>query len=126
MLESLPRLALSVLYTGAATAEIYGVFDGHGGKQAAVFSSKQFVNHLQQAVAKQGHQENANDQPDIPKELQACAELKPEVWEAWDAQERLVACLPEAFVSCFKTLQDGFFEQSKVPYSSLHSSVPCL
>ena len=50
---------LCALRAGSASLDLFGVFDGHGGKQAAAFAAKHLlaaaVDELAAGVAKQGH-----------------------------------------------------------------------
>ncbi len=78
------------LHAGSATVDVFGIFDGHGGKQAATFASKHMaaalLEELQACLSKQQTAEKHGNGIAIPSKhsngahsegaaLAACAEL---------------------------------------------------
>ena len=136
----------SYVFAGASTpvgADIFGIFDGHGGKQAATFVSKHLTSRLLEEVAATGASHSvqqeaaahsqapdpdlmatslesgsswlADRQPDsIPEQLKQCDSLAPEAWAAWHAQDALVDVLPDVLCSTFSSVQRDFYVGTQV------------
>lgn len=96
--------------------DVFGVFDGHGGKQAALFAKNHSLVHLTSAIKEHVKQEGANFEGDIPEDLKSCSDVHQSVWTEWSQQQKLIESLPNAYISCFKHLQEAFFEGAKVSH----------
>ena len=94
--------------------DIFGVFDGHGGKQAANFASKHVLPILQNELAGA----NINTDTALPEGLWEYTELPDEDKLAWQMQDTMVQCLPTALVSTFRKVQDQFHANTQVCYGS--------
>lgn len=90
--------------------DLFGVFDGHGGKQAASFASKHVLPILQEALA------GVNVKPDtaLPEIFSEYTQLSDDDKLAWRTQDTMVQCLPAALVSTFKKVQDQFHAHTQV------------
>ena len=90
--------------------DVYGVFDGHGGKQAAVFASKHVLPLLQEELA------DTSVKTDIivPEGLEGYNQLSEEDKLAWQAQDALVQQIPAALVATFHKVQQQFHEHTQV------------
>lgn len=106
----------------AVAMDFFGVYDGHGGKQAATFASRHLLEKLQAALQTAQQQPGSASQDEMPPELQDCPHLTPEDWAAWSSQEHLVCALPQAFAAAFRELQADFFHSTKVTFRPLQSA----
>ncbi|DBA81256.1 TPA: hypothetical protein ACH3X2_006882 [Trebouxia sp. C0005] len=90
--------------------DVFGVFDGHGGKQAANFAAKHVLPTLQQELAE------ITLTPDeaVPEELEAYSQLSDEDKLAWHTQDALVQQLPAALVKSFQKVQEQFHENTQI------------
>ena len=93
---------------------LYGVFDGHGGKQAAAFASKHILPVLQQQLTSIQAPCGAK----LCDELEDYREWLPEEdIFAWQAQDAFAEALPRALAQTFRQVQEQFHEHTKVkPY----------
>lgn len=131
------RLLLSA---GAASLDVFGIFDGHGGKQAAAFASKHLVPTLLAELDSGGAADKGGSHPraaaaggsgggggggaegvgpgpcDPPEaaEVLGCAEIPAGDKALWRCQDRVSAALPGALCRAFCGVQDQFFNTSKV------------
>lgn len=104
---------------------LYGVFDGHGGKQAATFASKHILPVLQQQLASV----QASSGVKLAEELEDYREQLPaEDTAAWQAQGAFAEALPRALVETFRQVQEQFHAHTKVrritalcTYTALHA-----
>ena len=101
--------------------DIFGVFDGHGGKQAANFASKHVLRILQDKLAGVTVQAGA----DLPEELQEYSQLSKDDRLVWQTQDALVQELPAALVSTFQEVQEQFHKHTQVQ-SALSFCSPAL
>ncbi|KAL3143652.1 hypothetical protein ABBQ38_002448 [Trebouxia sp. C0009 RCD-2024] len=94
--------------------DLFGVFDGHGGKQAAGFASKHVLPILQEELA------GVDVKPDaaLPEVLCEYTQLSDDDKLAWRMQDAMVQCLPAALVSTFKKVQDQFHAHTQVSGST--------
>ncbi|KAK9814069.1 hypothetical protein WJX72_000281 [[Myrmecia] bisecta] len=118
----LQQRAISTNDVGAATFDAFGIFDGHGGKLAAQYASKNLVNHVVGAL------DGISPSPDVTapveeqlqqlmtKELaDSTSQLVSDVdKQAWRAQDVLVDKLPQALSRGFEETQKDFWSRSKV------------
>lgn len=104
-----------LLAGGCIGYDLFCVFDGHGGKQAASFASKHVLPILQQELA------GAILKTDIalPEDLLEYTELSDEDKHAWHMQDTMVQRLPTALVSTFRKVQDQFHANTQVSQGSL-------
>ena len=96
------------------TLDFFGIYDGHGGKQAATYASRHLPDKLLEVVPTASQREAGVGKAEPPPELQSCKKLSEEDWMVWEQQEALVSGLPEALVEAFQKLQSDFFETTKV------------
>lgn len=99
--------------------DVYGVFDGHGGKQAANYAAKHVLAILQEELADTALDEDT----EVPKELEAYSQLCEEDRLAWYTQDALVKKLPAALVSTFQKVQEQFHEHTQVWTCLYHHTV---
>ena len=94
---------------------VYGVFDGHGGKQAANFASRNLTEKLLAAL-EETSKSLKNEEPESTalEELRGCSRLEGPDWALWQGQDRVIDALPAALTSAFQRLQADFFENCKV------------
>lgn len=104
-----------LLAGGCIGYDLFGVFDGHGGKQAANFASKHVLPILQEELA--GASLKAESA--LPEDLLEYAELSDEDKHAWHMQDTMVQHLPAALVSTFRKVQDQFHANTQVCQGSL-------
>ena len=98
--------------------DIYAVFDGHGGKQAATFASRNLTEKLLGLAKESAASSNkAKRDPRDLQELSFPAELDSSVWSHWESQDQLTEVLPGCLTDAFCKLQEDFFQQSKVRQS---------
>ena len=94
---------------------VYGVFDGHGGKQAANFASRNLTDKLLAALEETTRfPEHEEPESTAREELQGCSRLGGEDWALWQGQDRVIDALPAALTSAFQRVQADFFENCKV------------
>ena len=94
--------------------DVYAVFDGHGGKQAATFASRNLTEKLVGLLRKSASSDKTSKgSPDLHK-LSFPAELDNEVWTYWESQDKLMEVLPGCLTEAFCKLQEDFFQQTKV------------
>ena len=94
---------------------VYGVFDGHGGKQAANFASRNLTDKLLAALEESTRSlEHEEPESTAREELQGCSRLEGADWALWQRQDRVIDALPAALTSAFQRLQADFFENCKV------------
>ncbi|KAK9918098.1 hypothetical protein WJX75_001295 [Coccomyxa subellipsoidea] len=120
---------------GNASVDIFGVFDGHGGKQAAVYASKHMMSAvlsaLDQHIGKDDEDTCENGMciptkhaPDAVVEVSAeeqladCDVVKPEERALWRAQDAIVEAMPHALSDAFQKVEADFFEHTKVSGST--------
>lgn len=98
--------------------DIYAVFDGHGGKQAATFASRNLTEKLL-GIAKESAASSikAKRESGDLQELSFPAELDSNIWSHWESQDQLTEVLPGCLTDAFCKLQADFFQQSKVRQS---------
>ena len=96
------------------TLDFFGIYDGHGGKQAATYASRHLPDKLLEVLPPASQREADVAKAEPPPELQSCKKLSEEDWVVWEQQEALVSGLPEALVEAFQKLQSEFFETTKV------------
>jgi hypothetical protein len=98
---------------GPLEADVFGVFDGHGGKQAAVYAAKNLFAEV--AADLPNHMTSAGEagegRPDDPKVLDAVPES---VLREWELQDAVVKGLPAALVSGFSSLNEKYIAANKV------------
>ena len=99
---------------GAVKADIFGVFDGHGGKQAATYASRNLVERLQAVLQEHTSLESDLQEPCSLQRLRTLDAVEDRTWQLWDAQDRVIQKLPSSLVECFSQLQSDFFKQAKV------------
>ena len=116
-LQMLTTLALqpcdpfSWLHAGCSIDyDLFGVFDGHGGKQAANFASKHVLPIFQEELAGA----SLTTDTALPEDLSEYTELSDDDRLAWQVQDAMVQCLPTALVSTFRKVQDQFHANTKV------------
>lgn len=90
---------------------MYGVFDGHGGKQAATFAAKHIVPVLQEQLVSVPL---SSDHQLIQKLEEYKNQLSAKDTATWQAQDTLLAALPGALVTTFSQVQKEFFEHTQV------------
>ena len=93
--------------------DLFGVFDGHGGKQAASFASKHVLPILQEELAGV----HVKSDTALPEVLCEYTQLSDNDKLAWRMQDTMVQCLPAALVSTFKKVQDQFHAHTQVCYA---------
>ena len=110
--RSISRILMSYAHAGTKVDYgLYGVFDGHGGKQAANFASKHILPELQQQLAPVPESSDTK----LSEALQDYKEQLPaEDMAAWQAQDVFAEALPQALVETFSQVQDKFHEHTKV------------
>ncbi len=104
---------------------MFGVFDGHGGKQAAVYAAKNLFaevaadlpNHMTSAA------ERGEGRPDDPKVLDGVPES---VLQGWELQDAVVKGLPAALVSGFSSVNEKYIAAQKVWRCHLAVSLSCV
>ena len=109
--------------------DIYAVFDGHGGKQAATFASRNLTDKLLSLLKESAASNSkASGGPSDLQEMSFPAELDSEIWSHWESQDKLTDNLPECLTEAFCKLQEDFFQQSKVRYKYCcpYTPVPSL
>lgn len=99
--------------------DVFGVFDGHGGKQAANFAAKHVLPILQEELADMSLKPGTT----LPEALEGYSQVSDEDKLAWQTQDAMVERLPAALVSTFKKVQDQFHEHAKVIITSMVSSL---
>ena len=112
---------------------MYGVFDGHGGKQAAVYASRHLHAHLQTALrepdaaAPAVGSSAAADIGDTGEAATEAADLRaqlltlgasPEALAACDAADGVAAALPHALAAAFAVTEQAFVGHSQVSTSA--------
>ena len=96
--------------------DVYGVFDGHGGKQAATFASKHVLPVLQEElVAVQ-----LKPASQLPEELESFSQISDQDRLVWQTQDALLSELPAALVNTFRKVQDQFHERTQVQSPELN------
>ncbi|DBA75361.1 hypothetical protein WJX77_001579 [Trebouxia sp. C0004] len=90
--------------------DVFGVFDGHGGKQAANFAAKHVLSTLQEELA----DITLTSDKAVPEELEAYSQLSDEDKHAWHTQDALVQQLPAALVNTFRKVQEQFHKNTQV------------
>ena len=119
-----------LLVTDEHKVALFGVFDGHGGKQAAVYASRHLHTHLQTALRQPGIASPADEGPDAAADSSnagdaaaEAAELRIQVQTLGAAPEDLAACddadsvaaaLPLALVAAFAATEQAFINHSQV------------
>ena len=93
--------------------DLFGVFDGHGGKQAASFASKHVLPTLQDELAGV----DVKSDTALPEVLREYTQLSDNDKLAWRVQDTMVQSLPAALVSTFKKVQDHFHAHTQVCYA---------
>ena len=130
-----------LLCAGTASLDVFGIFDGHGGKQAAAFASKHLVATLLAELHSSGEADKGGSHPraaaargsggggvaegvgpgpcDPPEaaEVLGCAEIPAGDKALWRSQDRVSAALPGALCRAFRGVQEQFFNTSKVRLS---------
>lgn len=102
---------LLLFFTGCSVGyDVFGVFDGHGGKQAANFASKHVLPILQHELA----EVNVKAGAAIPEELQDYSQVTDKDKLTWQLQDAMIQHLPSALVSTFKKVQEQFHNFSQV------------
>ena len=101
--------------------DVFGVFDGHGGKQAANFAAKHVLPTLQEELA----DVTLTSEKAVPEELEAYSQLSAEDKLAWHTQDALVQQLPAALVNTFRKVQEQFHENTQVLLPTI-SNTYCL
>ena len=94
--------------------DIYAVFDGHGGKQAATYASRNLTDKLLGVLKEKGASRDSAKGTALPQELSFPAELDSDVWSSWESQDLLTEDLPGCLAEAFGKLQEDFFQQAKV------------
>ena len=94
--------------------DIFGVFDGHGGKQAATFASRNLTERLLSILMTKAATESELEDCSALDQLQNSEGVDSELWTAWDKQDKLITQLPGSLVESFHKLQHQFFQQAKV------------
>ncbi len=103
--------------SGAAIGyNVFGVFDGHGGKQAANYASKHVLPVLQEELADGLPVQDLI----LPEDLEGYSKLTEEDKLAWQAQDALMQRLPAALVTTFRKVQEQFHEHTQVLMGTLH------
>jgi hypothetical protein len=93
---------------------VYGIFDGHGGKQAANYASRNLADKLLSAIGQADRSDFKDPDSAALEQLRSCTKLDSKDWEVWEGQDQLTECLPGSLVQAFQRLQSDFFEQCKV------------
>jgi serine/threonine protein phosphatase PrpC len=108
---------------------VFGVFDGHGGKQAAVYASRHLHAHLQTALREPDAAAPAVDSSaaagsgDTGEAATEAADLRaqlltlgasPEALAACDAVDGVAAALPQALAAAFAVTEQAFISHSQV------------
>jgi len=93
---------------------VYGVFDGHGGKQAANYASRNLADKLLSAICQASKSEFEEADCTAREELRGCSKLDGGDWGVWEGQDQVIEALPAALTQAFERLQTDFFEQCKV------------
>lgn len=113
-----------LICAGALSLDIYGVFDGHGGKQAATYASRNVTDKLlaslKEKLATTGSSLNAasaaKQDPQLPPEVDRSLR------DIWGLQDQITESLPESLADTFDRLQEDFFQQTKVSTQKDRSS----
>jgi serine/threonine protein phosphatase PrpC len=123
---------MCLLVTDVHKVALFGVFDGHGGKQAAVYASRHLHTHLQNALRHPGIASPADDAPDAAADnstageaaaAAAAADLRsqlqtlgaaPEALASCDGADSVAAALPLALVAAFTATEQAFINHSQV------------
>ena len=95
---------------GSIGYDVFGVFDGHGGKQAANFASKHVLPILQEELA----EVDIKSDPTTPEELQKYSQVTDKDKLMWQMQDAMIQHLPTALVSSFKRVQEQFHNHTQV------------
>lgn len=96
-----------------ASVDIFGIFDGHGGKQAATYASRHMADLLLATLAEENMAEFAKE-CEARDQLLACSHVTEEMSNLWEAQDQLVDVLPGSLTKVFGKLQTDFFQHTKV------------
>ncbi len=112
-------------HAGAHKVALFGVFDGHGGKQAATFASRQLLSRLQAALADgvapacdpDSASAAAGEVAALREEAAAMGVLDTTL-RACDGTDALAAALPQALFAAFAATQRDFFSHCQVCYRS--------
>lgn len=101
------------LYAEDSSLDLFGVFDGHGGKQAATFAARHLTEYL---IALLGEREATakGSRAHAPTDLREANRVDDRCWKAWEQQFDLTARLPEAISDAFALVQKHFFDSLKV------------
>lgn len=125
---------------GPLKLAVFGVFDGHGGKQAAVYASRHLHSNLQAALAEYTASSSEPDSSDAAAAndgQQAAAEETeaprtslaglngPTALAACDDADRVAAALPRALAAAFAATEQAFVAHSQVRAVSHRSLLPC-
>eukprot|EP00884_Botryococcus_braunii_P009673 jgi/Botrbrau1/18707/Bobra.0386s0033.1 len=95
---------------GPLLVDVFGIFDGHGGKDAAVYTSKHLF-HEVLACLPDHLPEDATQH--IPPDVKSTAHVPEEAWDQWKMQDRLMGGLAPAVLSAFNRINDKFISMGK-------------
>lgn len=90
----------------------FGLFDGHGGKGAANYASKNMLKHVLAALDA-AQQPGAAQLDEVDMSEQLLGHTAPQDHALWQAQDRMVASLPAAICAGFEAADQDFKRRSK-------------
>lgn len=99
--------------------DVFGIFDGHGGKEAAVYTSKHLFQEVMACLPE--HLPEGVLEESIPHDLQECDAIPEEAWHVWRKQDCLVSGLAPAVEAAFNRINDDVNKMDKVRASDTHS-----
>lgn len=106
---------------GPVSIDVFGVFDGHGGKQAATYASRNLTDKLLAVIKDKEIAALKDEESEAQQLLQDFDGIDAKLRTTWESQDRLLSGLPECLVETFHQLQHDFFQQAKVGPLSMHS-----
>eukprot|EP00193_Tetraselmis_chui_P011408 CAMPEP_0177777640 /NCGR_PEP_ID=MMETSP0491_2-20121128/15482_1 /TAXON_ID=63592 /ORGANISM="Tetraselmis chuii, Strain PLY429" /LENGTH=355 /DNA_ID=CAMNT_0019296767 /DNA_START=98 /DNA_END=1163 /DNA_ORIENTATION=- len=90
-----------------------GLFDGHGGKAAASYTSKNLLKHVLAGLDDAVERDVQSEQDEVDMSEQLKENTSPEDRALWGAQDRMVQLLPAAIASGFQATDREFKKRSK-------------
>ena len=103
---------------GKASIDIFGIFDGHGGKQAATYASRHMTDLLVAALNDEEAEEGKLEDCAPQEQLHNCGHISEAMSGLWESQDQLIGNLPMSMTKSFEKLQSDFFEHNKVSQDS--------
>ena len=114
---------VTILPAGTVKMDVFAVFDGHGGKQAATYASRNLTDKLLGLLKERTSSKAASKDPAALQELSFPEELGSESWSHWESQDQLTESLPYCLEEAFGKLQEDFFQQSKVSFDFIFAGL---